>query len=46
VGWKRSAAVVRKFKTVRQMMEASEKEWMEVDGIGKGIAKKTVEALR
>jgi ERCC4-type nuclease len=45
IGWERSAAVVERFHSVAEMVGASEKDWMEVEGIGKGIAKQVVEAL-
>ena len=45
IGWERSAAVAQHFKSVEAMVEATEAEWREIDGIGKGIAKAVVEAL-
>lgn len=45
VGWERSAAVVKKFHSVRKMLLAPEEAWMEIEGIGKGIARKVVEAV-
>jgi ERCC4-type nuclease len=46
VGWTRSAAVEKKFASVVEMVGAGEKEWMEVEGVGKVTARKVVEALR
>jgi len=45
VGWQRSAAVARHFGTVRNMVNAPISEWLEIDGIGKGIATKVQEEL-
>src|ERR1700676_723175 len=40
IGIKRSAEVARVFHTLEQMVEAAPKDWMRVEGIGKGIASK------
>ena len=45
IGWERSLAVEGRWGSVRDMVNATEKEWTEVDGIGKGIAKKIKEEL-
>lgn len=45
IGWKRSGEVVKKFKSVDAMVAASVADWMSIDGIGKDIATKVVEAL-
>ena len=45
IGWERSLAVEGKWGSVRDMVNATEKEWTEVDGIGKGIARKIREEL-
>ena len=45
VGWERSAAVEKRFHSVVQMVQASEKEWRTVEGIGKGIATRVFGAL-
>lgn len=45
IGWSKSRAVAEHFKTVRGMANASEQEWMEIDGIGKGIAGKVVREI-
>jgi ERCC4-type nuclease len=46
VGWKKAGYVAKRFKSVQAMMEASEKEWREVEGIGKVLAKRIYEGLR
>lgn len=46
IGWKRSEAVEKKFGSVRRMVNAAPEEWVEIDGIGKGIAKTVTEAVR
>lgn len=46
VGRTKSAAVAARFRSVKEMVEASEKDWANIDGIGKGIAKKVYVALR
>jgi ERCC4-type nuclease len=45
IGWERSKAVAQRFHTVADAVSATEKEWAEIDGIGKVIAKRAVEAL-
>lgn len=46
VGWERSGAVAERFKTVREMFDATEKDWEGIEGIGKGIAKSVIAELR
>lgn len=46
VGWTRSEPLARKFKSVEQLLAASEGELMECEGIGPGIAKGIWAALR
>lgn len=46
VGWTKSGAVAKKFPTVKAMCEATEENWMEIEGIGKTLAHKIVLALR
>lgn len=46
IGWVRSGPVAQRFTTVAEMANASEAEWLEIDGIGKGIAKMLVQSLR
>jgi ERCC4-type nuclease len=46
VGRTKSAAVAARFKSVKEMVEASEKDWAGIDGIGKNIAHKVWVALR
>lgn len=45
VGWKRSGAVDRHFRSPSEMLNATEKEWAKIEGIGKGIASSIVSAL-
>ena len=45
VGWEKSSAAASRFKTVLEMVAATEKEWREVPGVGKVLAKKIVEAV-
>jgi ERCC4-type nuclease len=45
VGRVRSAAVAARFKSPCEMVNASEKEWASIDGIGKLSAQKIVRAL-
>ena len=46
VGWTKSGAVARRFRSVEEMVYAEEKEWAEVEGIGKTLAHRIYEALR
>jgi ERCC4-type nuclease len=45
VGWTRSQAVCAKFKTVVDLVMACKKDWEEIEGIGKGLSQKIMEAL-
>lgn len=45
IGWQRSAEVAKKFATVKEMINAPVERWVEIDGIGKGIAEKVVAAI-
>ena len=45
VGYELSKEVERYFKTIERMMGASEEEWREIKGIGKGIAREVWEKL-
>lgn len=45
VGWERSRAVAKRFRSVREMVDASMGEWMEIEGIGKVTAQKAVSSL-
>lgn len=45
VGWVKSGAVATRFGSVSNMVKATEKEWMEIEGIGKTMAKKIMMAL-
>lgn len=42
VGWERSKAVAEKFRSVRELVDASPKDWQEIDGIGKKTAERVV----
>ncbi len=46
IGYTRSGAVERHFSTVWDAVNASEKDWMHVDGIGKQLATKVVGFVR
>jgi ERCC4-type nuclease len=46
IGYERSGAVEKHFRTVYAMATAEEKQWREIEGIGKGIAQKVVRAIR
>lgn len=46
VGWDKSIAVEAKFKSVREMINANEQTWSQVDGIGKTISAQIVKELR
>lgn len=43
VGYEKSAAIALEFPTVRAMVKAKEKDWMEIAGIGKKLAKGIVD---
>ena len=45
IGWERSLAIEQRWPTVREMVNASTNEWVELDGIGKGIASRINEEL-
>jgi len=45
IGWDRSGHVSRHFRSVVDMVNAPKEEWEGIKGIGKGTAKKVVEAL-
>ena len=45
IGIKRSAEVAKVFHTLEQMVEATPKDWMRVEGVGKGIAAKIYQAI-
>ena len=46
VGRLKSANVAAKFRSVKAMVDASEKDWESIEGIGKGIAHRVFTALR
>jgi len=45
IGWVKSEAVAKKFRTVVDMVEADVKDWMTIDGIGKTMAERIGKAL-
>jgi ERCC4-type nuclease len=45
VGWERSGAVEKRFRSVVELVRATEAEWMELPGIGKKMAQRIVAAL-
>jgi ERCC4-type nuclease len=45
IGEKRSAEVAREFHTLEAMVNASPKDWMRVEGVGRGIAAKVYNAI-
>ena len=45
IGWGRSQAVTERFKSVREMANASTGDWLEVDGVGKKTAEKVVKEI-
>lgn len=46
VGWVKSGAVATKFKSVYSMVQATEKDWVTIEGIGKPMAQKIMAALK
>jgi len=45
IGWGRSGDVAGKFPSVKAMVDATEKDWMSIPGVGRLIARKTVNSL-
>jgi ERCC4-type nuclease len=45
IGWERSDKVAKRFPTVASMLLADEKEWREVEGIGKVLANAVVKSI-
>lgn len=45
IGWQKSMDVDRHFRSIREMVLASEKEWAKVPGIGKTIAQRLVKVF-
>lgn len=45
IGWERSKAVVERFRSLSEMVSAPESAWLEIDGIGKGIAQKVTQFI-
>lgn len=46
VGWTRSGAIAQSFGSVAAMVAADEKRWQEIEGVGKVLAKRIVEAIQ
>ena len=46
IGWTKSQYVAARFATVLSMVLASEKEWAEVEGVGKTLAKRIYDGFR
>lgn len=45
IGWERSGAVAEKFKTVRDLANSQPQDWTSIEGIGKVIANRVVNAI-
>lgn len=45
VGWVRSGEVEKAFPSVKAMVAATPQDWQQIDGIGKGLAKRITEEL-
>ena len=45
IGISKSGAVADHFPTVRALLDATPEQWQEIDGIGKGLAKKITDAI-
>jgi ERCC4-type nuclease len=45
VGWERSAAVERSFSSVAEAVSANESRWRQIDGIGKVLSRRIVNAI-
>jgi ERCC4-type nuclease len=46
IGWTRSSAVARRFKSMEAMVRATRKDWQSVEGLGKVTADKVWRAIR
>jgi ERCC4-type nuclease len=46
VGWGKSKSVEERFPTVVEMVNATEKEWLSVPGVGKKMSKEIYSQLR
>jgi ERCC4-type nuclease len=44
-GWDKAKAVAGEFRTVREMVDADEKRWAGIDGVGKTLARRAVKSL-
>jgi ERCC4-type nuclease len=45
IGWTKSKAVEETFESVKMMVNASEEDWMEMDGVGEKIARDIVRSV-
>jgi len=45
IGWERGVAAAHVFPSIRAMINATEREWQEVPGVGKVIAKSIVRTV-
>ena len=45
IGWVKSAAVARHFKSLEAMVNAGANDWVKIDGIGRTIARRVREAI-
>jgi ERCC4-type nuclease len=46
IGWSKSGLVEVRFRTIKDMMDATVKDWMEIPGVGKKIASDIHAAIR
>lgn len=46
IGWERSLAAERHFGSVREAVNASVEDWVQVEGVGKGIARTVVQVMK
>jgi NAD-dependent DNA ligase len=46
IGWGRSGKVAEYFKNVLSLSNAKENQWTEIEGIGKTIASRVVNAIK
>jgi ERCC4-type nuclease len=46
IGWEKSGAISHRFGSVREMVNAEEKDWVEIPGVGKKLSHRIVAALK
>jgi DNA integrity scanning protein DisA with diadenylate cyclase activity len=46
IGYEKSEGVAQKFKTVKAMVDAEQREWLTIPGIGKILAERAYRSLR